>query len=179
MNKFIAGSMGALLLLATACGGSGTNAVASASQSKLVDMLVTEVEANGGTIDRACATKIVQKLSADDVAKLVAAGPGGNPDVSAGADKVGAELVSCVKVGGSAPTDSSGSGLPDVTLPDGIEVTSSMVDAMVSAMQSSGMNVDRACVDSALKGMDLSQIAAQGSSPTPEFIQKFSACLTP
>jgi hypothetical protein len=174
VNKLMIGSLSAVLLF-SACG-DDSGGSSSGTRATMLDMLITQVEAEGGKLDSDCAAKVIDKISDEDAAKIVAAGPDGDADVSTDAQSLGLELIECIEDFGTVPVDAS---LPDVSIPEGVEITDAMVDAMVTSLESSGMTVDRDCIGEALEGMDLAEVAAQGGSPTPEFIQQFIGCVTP
>lgn len=176
VNRWMTGSVVALLAMTTACGGDDPiSSASSGPRSEVLAQLMDEVEASGAKVDEACASKVVDQLSDDDIAKIVAAGPDGDPNVSADADALALQLFECVEDFGTLE-----SGVPsDISIPEGVEITDAMVDAMVTSLESSGMTVDRDCIGEALEGMDLAEVAAQGSAPSPEFIQMFIGCVTP
>ena len=175
MNKVMIGSLTALVLVAAACGDDGGGGSLSAARGQMLDLLLTEAAAEGMKIDEDCAAKVLNEISDEDVAKLLAAGPDGDADVSDETNAATLGLVKCVDTA-SGP---DGATVPDLSIPEGVEISDAMVDAMVTAMESSGMKVDRDCVGEALEDMDLAEVAAQGSAPSAEFIQLFMGCMTP
>jgi hypothetical protein len=128
----------------------------------------------GAEADEDCVRDVVAQLSDEDVDAIVAAGPDGDPDVSAEAGDIGMKLAECVTdFGGSLDSVVPG----DVDIPDDVQVTDAMVDVMVAQIEASGMTVDRDCIGEALEGQDLAAIAENATNP--EVFQSMMACVTP
>lgn len=162
-------ALATLALFTTACGGDG----GSSGRAEVVDQFVAAAEADGGKVDEACVREVVDKLPEADVEKIVEAGPDGDPDVSSEAMTLAGELIECVEdFGDLSSVDPS-----DVSIPEGIEVTDAMVDAIVAQMEAGGITVDRDCIGEALEGQDLAALAE--NAMTPEVMQSFAACIAP
>jgi hypothetical protein len=126
----------------------------------------------GMTIDEQCVRDAVGKLSDDDLRAIVAAGENGDPTVSAEADAIGESLVECVTDFGDE-LDTSGTG----PIPDGIAMTDALIDVFVQQIEATGMQADRPCVEQALEGVDVAQLADVMNNS--ELMTTLSACITP
>jgi hypothetical protein len=169
-------SLAAAGLFLGACGGSDSDgASGSNDRDKLVDQLLVEAGNDGATVDRGCARKVADKLSDDDVAKILAAGPDGDADISEDAKTISAELINCVQDFGTALDGS----LPDtsISIPAGVEITDALLDQIASTIESSGAGtVDRDCLKDVLGGLDMSEVAAKAADPA--FLQSVMPCVT-
>ncbi len=119
--------------------------------------------------------KVADKLSDDDVAKILAAGPDGDADISEDAKTISAELINCVQDFGTALDGS----LPDtsISIPAGVEITDALLDQIASTIESSGAGtVDRDCLKDVLGGLDMSEVAAKAADPA--FLQSVMPCVT-
>lgn len=164
-------ALASLALFSTACG--GDEGGSSSDREEIVEQFVAAAEADGGAVDEACVREVVDKFPEADVEKIIEAGPDGNPEVSAEAEDLVFEFVNCVEdFGDLSSVDPS-----DVEIPEGVEITDAMVDAMVDQMEASGLTVDRDCIGEALEGMDLAAVAS--GAMTPELMQSFSGCIQP
>lgn len=183
MRKLIATSLSVLVVtVAAGCGGDDTSD--STTKKAVLEQFITEAEKEGATVDRDCAEKAISELSDSDASAILAAGVNGDPDVSDEATVVAGNLIACIdEFGGILDTVLDGS-LPDVTIPDvsipeGLEVTDAMIDAIVTSIEQSGATVDRDCIEDAIDGMNLDELAGQAGTMSPEFIQRFIGCVTP
>ena len=167
-----AAAIAAISLLA-ACGGDDGGDTAD-GRDVITGQLMEVIGTDGAEADEDCVRDVVAQLSDEDVDAIVAAGPDGDPDVSAEAEDIGMKLAECVTDFGDS-LDSVVSG--DVDIPEGVQVTDAMVDAMVAQMEASGMTVDRDCIGEALEGQDLAALAE--NAMTPEVMQTFMGCVTP
>lgn len=124
----------------------------------------------GMTIDEQCVRDAVGKLSDDDLRAIVAAGMDGDPTVSA--EAIGASLVECVTDFGDE-LDTSGTG----PIPDGIAMTDALIDLFVEQIEASGLQADRPCIEQALAGVDVAQLADVMNNG--ELMSTLTACITP
>ncbi len=171
-KKFAAAAIAAVSLLA-ACGGDDGGDSAD-GRDVITGQLMEVIGTDGAEADEDCVRDVVAQLSDEDVDAIVAAGPDGDPDVSAEAEDIGMKLAECVTDFGDS-LDSVEPG--DVDIPEGVQVTDAMVDAMVAQMEASGMTVDRDCIGEALEGQDLAALAE--NAMTPEVMQSLMGCVTP
>lgn len=163
----------AAISLVAACGGDD-GGDSAAGRDVITGQLMEVIGTDGAEADEDCVRDVVAQLSDEDVEKIVAAGPDGDPDVSAEAEDIGMKLAECVTdFGGSLDSVVPG----DVDIPDGVQVTDAMVDVMVAQMEASGLTVDRDCIGEALEGQDLAAIAE--NAMTPEVLQSMMVCVTP
>ncbi|MEY4230552.1 MAG: hypothetical protein RLZZ362_1401 [Actinomycetota bacterium] len=148
--------------------------VTGMSTDELREQLITLVSGSlaGMTVDEQCVREAVGKLSDDDLRAIVAAGQDGDPTVSAEADAIGASLVECVTDFGDE-LDTSGTG----PIPDGIAMTDALIDLFVDQIEATGLQADRPCIEQALAGIDVAQLA--GVMNNSELMSTLSACITP
>jgi hypothetical protein len=144
------------------------------STDELREQLVTLVSGSlaGMTVDEQCVRDAVGKLSDDDLRAIVAAGMDGDPTVSAEADAIGASLIECVTDFGDE-LDTSGSG----SVPGGIAMTDALIDVFVEQIEATGLQADRPCIEQALAGIDIAQLADVMNDS--ELMSTLSACITP
>ena len=134
-KKFAAAAIAAVSLLA-ACGGDDGGDSAD-GRDVITGQLMEVIGTDGAEADEDCVRDVVAQLSDEDVDAIVAAGPDGDPDVSAEAEDIGMKLAECVTDFGDS-LDSVEPG--DVDIPEGVQVTDAMVDAMVAQMEASGIS---------------------------------------
>lgn len=144
------------------------------STDELREELITLVSGSlaGMTVDEQCVRDAVGKLSDDDLRAIVDAGMDGDPDVSAEADAIGASIVECVTDFGDE-LDTSGSG----SVPGGIAMTDALIDVFVEQIEATGLQADRPCIEQALAGIDIAQLADVMNNS--ELMSTLSACITP
>jgi len=144
------------------------------SPDELREQLIALVTGSlgGMTVDEQCVRDAVGKLSDDDLRAIVAAGENGDPDVSAEGDAIGSSLIECVTDFGD-DLDTSGTG----SIPDGIAMTDALIDVFVQQIEATGMQADRPCVEQALEGVDVAQLADVMNNS--ELMTTLSACITP
>ena len=80
-------------LAIAACGGGG-----GGSQGEVADLFIEVAEKEGLALDRDCVEKAAEGLTDDDAQAIVDAGVDGEPDISDGAQAVGADIISCVSI---------------------------------------------------------------------------------
>jgi hypothetical protein len=153
---------------------SGTIDVTGMSTDQLREELVALISGGfaGMTIDEQCVREAVGKLSDDDLRAIVDAGMDGDPAVSAEADAIGASIVECVTDFGDE-LDTSDTG----PIPAGIEMTDALIDLFVDQIEATGLQADRPCVEQALAGIDIAQLADVMNNS--ELMSTLSACITP
>jgi hypothetical protein len=91
-----------------------------------------------------------------------------------------------VKVGSTASTGSTlapgGSTSPIATvpssgsLPTDFTIPTAMIDQMIAQLESSGLKVDRPCIENLLKDAELRKLIVAANTPNADAIQKFVAC---
>jgi hypothetical protein len=181
-KKLATAAVIAAISLLAACGGDdGGDSAGNAGNAGNADgrdiitgQLMEVIGTDGAEADEDCVRDVVAQLSDEDVDAIVAAGPDGDPAVSAEAEDIGMKLAECVTdFGGSLDSVVPG----DVDIPDDVQVTDAMVDVMVAQIEASGMTVDRDCIGEALEGQDLAAIAENATNP--EVLQSMMACVTP
>jgi hypothetical protein len=103
MRTRLFGTLAVAALALSACGGDDGG---SSPQDQVADMMIealnetTDLEGiEGIEIDEGCIRDKVGELSDEDARAIVAAGPEGNPDVSADADAVGEAMFECIDLG--------------------------------------------------------------------------------
>ncbi|MEX0846938.1 MAG: hypothetical protein WD023_04090, partial [Ilumatobacteraceae bacterium] len=152
----------------------GSVDVSGMSTDELREELVTQLlsATEGMTVDEGCVRDTVDQLSDDDLRIIVAAGEEGDPVVSDQANAIGAALVSCITdFGDDIGTSGTGS------IPEGIEMTDALIDLFMTQLESSGLQADRACVEQALEGIDVAQLADVMNDPA--LMGTITACITP
>lgn len=88
------GTVVAITVAASACGGGDS----AGQQREVADMFIEIVDARGLEFDRECVADAAELLSDDDAEKIVEAGTEGSSDISAAADEVGRQIMSCIDV---------------------------------------------------------------------------------
>lgn len=154
----------------------GTIDVSGMNMDDLREALVTSMMANteGMTVDEQCLRDAVDKLSEDDLRAIVSAGIDGDPDVSAEADAIAMSLVECITDFGDVTDTSDSSG---GSIPEGMAMTDALIDVFVDQVEASGMKADRPCIEQALEGVEVAELAdAMNNS---ELMSKLTACITP
>jgi hypothetical protein len=105
MPKIMSGAMAAgLLLSVAACSSSSKSGGLGASQQAVLAQTEAEAKAAGATVDVACLTAVVAKMSDADAKLIIAAGPNGNPTLSAAGEALGPEAAKCATSGGPETT---------------------------------------------------------------------------
>ncbi len=88
MKKLLASSLMAALLFA-GCGGGDSD------QDKVADIVIQAAEDAGASPDSGCIKDAAGRLSDDDAAALVDAGLQGDPTISADANGILADMLTC------------------------------------------------------------------------------------
>ena len=127
-------------LALAACGGS--DGEASGAQAEAAQQTIDAARASGLDLDEACVNGIAGQLSDEDAEAIVAAGPTGDPDVSAEGSALASQLASCLS-------------------------EDALLDEFITGMEADGQVFDEACVRENLKDFDLGALAAQGENATP------------
>ena len=140
MRKLILPIAAVAALTLSACGG---DEGASGDQGEVADQLIEAAEAEGLALDRGCVEDLAGELSDEDAAAILAAGPDGDPQLSAEGDAVGDRLFSCVD-------------------------TSAFADLIVTQLEDSGLDVDADCVRDALSGFDPNSLAGAAEGDLPD-----------
>ncbi len=134
MKKLMTGTFAiGLMLAAASCGSSaattssggattagtgaaGTVAAATGSltptQTKVVSDGIASAAKSGVTLDEACFKAVVAQLTEADAQLIVAAGPGGNPKLSAAGEALGVKAAACAKDASATTVAASGDTTP-------------------------------------------------------------------
>jgi hypothetical protein len=132
MRTRLIGSLAIATLTFAACGGGS-----GGQQGEVADMMLEAAGDEGFDLDEDCVRETADKLSDDDAAKIVEAGPDGNADLSEEADALANEMFSCVN-------------------------TDALVDQMVDQLGGEGIDTD--CLKDVLSDMD-PEALADGDMP--------------
>ncbi len=128
MRTRLIGSLAIGTLALAACGsGSG------GQQGEVADMMLEAADDEGFDLDEDCVRETADKLSDDDAAKIIEAGPDGDADLSSDAEALANEMFSCVN-------------------------TDALVDQMVDQLGGEGIDAD--CLKDVLGDMDPEALAA-------------------
>lgn len=150
-------ALGVVGVLALAgCGGGdsdggGDTASLSADQTTVVSLVVESAAGEGLTMDEPCVSEIVSRMSDADAKAIADAGLEGEPELSAEADALGAELLNCVD-------------------------RDAFIDALVADLSTQGITLDRNCVADAIRDVDISDVVSGGDSLPPEVSTALEAC---
>ncbi|PIE31988.1 MAG: hypothetical protein CSA55_04440 [Ilumatobacter coccineus] len=94
MKKRLVALSAAALFALSACGGGG----ASGDQGKVADKLIESAAEEGFKLDESCVNDVASKLSDEDAAKILEADDIEAAELSAEAEKLSLELVTCADV---------------------------------------------------------------------------------
>jgi len=133
-------------------GGSSDNGL-TADQQAAVEQLMSQEDA-AQVFDRQCVEEKAAELSDEDAAAIAAAGPDGDPDLSADGEALTLELFDCFD-------------------------NDALIDAFVDEMKSSGQSFDEDCVREGMQDFDLAELAQSGSSEEdipPELLGALIGC---
>jgi hypothetical protein len=136
MRTRLLGSIAIATLALAACGGGG-----GGDQDEVADMIIDAAADEDFQLDEGCVRDVASKLSDDDAAKMLEAGPDGNPDLSEDADALASDMFSCVD-------------------------TDQMVDQLVEQMGDEGFDAD--CLKEVLADFD-PEALANGEMPDGMF----------
>ena len=144
-----------LVLGLAACGSDGDGGSGlTDDQAAAASSAIEEAEAGGVELDEDCVNEVAAQLSDEDAAKVVAAGPGEDADLSPEGEALGLELLGC------ADEDA-------------------LIDLFIAGMNESGETFDEDCAREKLEGLDVADLAAatQGGDPPEELISALIECV--
>jgi hypothetical protein len=127
---------------------------ASGAQGEVADMVIAEAKNEGIDLDADCVNDITAELSDEDAAAIVAAGVGGDPDVSVEGDAAAAKIATCAD-------------------------NEQLVDAFIEELKSSGQTFDEQCVRDGLEGANLAELATSeetGTSAPTDLVEAVFDC---
>lgn len=140
------------LALTSACGGDDGGGLTD-DQATAVDQLLESAAADDIDVDRSCVEDLAAGLSDEDAAAIVAAGPDGDPELSADGEALTARLFGCVDI-------------------------DSLADSVIDELTASGTPVDEDCVRDALRDLDPEALAASGDdAASQELFGALMACV--
>lgn len=110
MRSRLIGTLAVSALALAACGGDDDDGGGGGSpQDQVADMMLEVLDEElsaegmeGVSIDEDCVREAMGELSDEDAEAIVAAGPDGDPEVSASAEAIGESMFECVDIDFSA-----------------------------------------------------------------------------
>lgn len=93
MRTRLIGSLTVAVLALSACGGDDDG---GGQQAEVADMMLEAADEEGFSLEEDCVRDVAGRLSDEDAAKIVEAGPEGDPELSAEADALADEMFDCV-----------------------------------------------------------------------------------
>jgi hypothetical protein len=142
MKKSIVASLAVAVLVLAGCGSDSGGA--SGPQGEAADAAMAAAAEQGMELDEDCVDDLAAQLSDEDAEAIVAAGPDGDADISDEGTAIGVQLLSCAD-------------------------NEDLVDAFIEEMKANtGADFDEACVRESLEGVDMSEMAGEATTGTPE-----------
>ena len=124
----------------------------SDAAKEVAKQLVDEAKANGVLLDETCVAGIADSLSDEDAAAILAAGPGGKPEVSSEGQDLAVGILACFG-------------------------DDQLVDQLIQGIVDSGDQVDEDCVRKNLEEFDIGELARSDADLPTEVVAAIEVCL--